>query len=94
MSRKEFIDKLTAQLKKWDTEIEKLETNAKSASAELKADYNQQIQELRSKKATARDKLGEVKRASEEAWKELRSGAEKAFDEMKNTFDRVVAKFK
>lgn len=94
MDRKAFIDKLAAQLKQWDAEIEKLEAKAEKAQADAKADYHQQIEELRDKKQAAQDKLEEVKQAGEEAWEELKSGAEEAFDTMKNAFQTAMSKFK
>jgi len=92
--RKAFIDKLAAQLKEWDDEIEKLETKAQKARSGAKAKYKKQIRELRKKKASAQDKLEEVKEAGEEAWEQVKSGAEKAFNEMKNVFQAVLSKFK
>ncbi|HEU18598.1 MAG TPA: DUF2254 domain-containing protein [Deltaproteobacteria bacterium] len=94
MNRKAFIDKLAAQLKQWDADIDKLEAKAEKAKAEAKADYQKQIEDLRDKKQTAKDKLDEVKQAGEEAWEELKSGAEEAFDTMKNAFQSAIAKFK
>jgi dsDNA-specific endonuclease/ATPase MutS2 len=93
MDRKALIDKLTAQLKQWDAEIEKFEAKAQQANAETRAWYNEQIQYLHGKKQAARDKLNELEQAAEEAWKELKSGTEKAFDELKNAFQNALSKF-
>jgi chromosome segregation ATPase len=94
MDRKAFIGKLTAQLKQWDGEIEKLEAKVEKAGSEAKAGYNRQIQELRSKKAAAQEKLEKIKRASEEAWERMKSGVEEAFDDVKNAFKSALSKFK
>jgi multidrug resistance efflux pump len=94
MDRKAYIDKLATQLKQWDAELEKMEAKAQKAKADVKADYNRQIQELRRKKAVAKNRLEEVKNAGEDAWKELKSGAEEAFKDMKNAFQSALSKFK
>lgn len=94
MDRKAFVDKLVAQLKEWDAEIDKLEAKAQGAQAETKAKYNKQVQELRNKKKVAQDKLEQVKQASEGAWEDLKSGAEEAFGAMKNAFQSALSKFK
>lgn len=73
--RKAYIDKLAAQLKQWDAEIEKLEAKAQQAKAEARAEFNQRIEELRRKKTSAQNKL-EIKQASEAAWEELKAGAD------------------
>ena len=94
MDRKAFIDKLTAQLKKWDDDIDKLEAKAQKAKAGIRADYNKQIQDLRDKKKAAQGRLQEVKHAGEEAWEDLKSGAEEAYDSIKNAFQSAMSKFK
>ena len=94
MDRKAFIDKLTAQLKKWDDDIDKLEAKAQKAKADVRADYNKQIQDLRDKKKAAQGRLQEVKHAGEEAWEDLKSGAEEAYDSIKNAFQSAMSKFK
>jgi hypothetical protein len=94
MDKKAFIDKLTAQLKQWDADIEKLKARAEEAQGEAKTKYNKKIQDLRDKKEAARDRLEEVKQASEEAWEKLKSGTEKAFNEMKDSLHAALSKFK
>jgi prefoldin subunit 5 len=94
MDRKAFIDKLAAQLKLWDAEIEKLEAKTEKIGAEAKIKYQKQIEHIRDKKQAAQDKLEEVKQAGEEAWKDLKSWAEEAFDTMKNAFQEAMSKFK
>jgi predicted FMN-binding regulatory protein PaiB len=56
MDRKVFIDKLHAQLKEWDVEIEKLEAKAKKSQAEARAEYNKQIQNLHEKMKSTQNK--------------------------------------
>ena len=94
MDRKAFIDKLTAQLKKWDDDIDKLEAKAQKAKADVRADYHKQIQDLRDKEKAAQGRLQEVKHAGEEAWEDLKSGAEEAYDSIKNAFQSAMSKFK
>jgi uncharacterized coiled-coil DUF342 family protein len=94
MDRKVFIDKLTAQLKEWDTEIDQLEAKAEKAKADVKVEYNQQVHELKQKKDAAKSKLEEIIKAGDEAWDELKFGADKAFDEMKFAFEAAISRFK
>ena len=91
-NRKDYIDKMAARLKEWDTEVEKLEAKAKIAKADVKASYNQQINELRLKKEDAQQKLKKIQDAGEDAWEELKEGAEKSWkifeDSVKNTWGK------
>ncbi len=94
MDRKAFINTLTAKLKQWDDDIDRLEAKAQKAKAEVKADYNKHIQDLRDKKKAAQERLEEVKHAGEEAWEDLKSGSVEAYDSLKNAFQSAMSKFK
>jgi chromosome segregation ATPase len=94
MERKELIKKLSAKLKKWDTELTKLEAKALKAKEETQAKFKEQIVELKKKKKIADKKLKELEQSGEEAWEELKSGAELVFDDLATTFKAVISKFK
>jgi hypothetical protein len=96
MDRKAFIDKLDAQLKQWDAEIEKMgKAIIKEEKADPKISYNKKIEEFRNKKKEAQKKLEELRKADDtSAWDDLKSGTEKAFDNIKNTFNSIRSKFK
>jgi len=95
MNRKAYIDKLAAQLKQWDAEIEKMEAKVQEKKADTRILYNKKIEELRNKKEEAQKKLEELRKADDtSAWDDLKSGAEKAFDNIKNTFNSIRSKFK
>ena len=98
MDRQAFINTLTAKLKQWDDDIDRLEAKAQKAKAEVKAevkaDYNKHIQDLRDKKKAAQERLEEVKHAGEEAWEDLKSGSVEAYDSLKNAFQSAMSKFK
>ena len=94
MDRKAFIDKLTAKLKQWDDDIDKLEARAQKAGADVRAEYNKHIQDLRDKKKAAQERLEEVKHAGEEAWEDIKSGSVEAYDSIKNAFQSALSKFK
>lgn len=91
-NRKDYIDKMAARLKEWDTEIQKLEAKAETTKADVKASYNQQINELLLKKEEALQKLKKIQDAGEDAWEELKDGAEKSWkifeDSVKSAWDK------
>jgi len=94
MDRKAFIEKLTAKLKEWDAEIDILEVKAQEKEAVAKMEYTKRIKELQDKKEEAQQKLEEVKNANKEAWEELKIGAEKAMDDISDSFKSVMDKLK
>jgi hypothetical protein len=93
-NRKDYIDKMAARLREWDTEVEKLEAKAETAKADMKASYNQQINELRIKKEEAKLKLKKIQDAGEDAWEELKDGAEKSWNIFEDSIKNAWAKFK
>lgn len=92
--RKEYIEKLNARLKKWDSEIAKLETKAKQAKKESRLEYQNQLEKLQVKRQEAMSRLKDIREASEGAWQELKSGAEAAFHRMGEAMDNAMSMFK
>jgi phage host-nuclease inhibitor protein Gam len=93
-NRKDYIDKMAARLREWDTELQKLEAKAEMAKADVKASYNQQIKELRLKKEEAQQKLKKIQDAGEDAWEELKDGAEKSWNLFEESVKKAWSKFK
>ncbi len=80
--RNKYIDKLTAQLKGWEAEIQKLEAKADKASADVKAEYEERIKELRDKKDKANSKLEELRQSSQESWEDLKKSLDNLGEEL------------
>lgn len=92
--KQSYLDKLALQLQKWDDELDALKLKAESAKAEARVELQEQITELREKKAAAQSKLKSLQEAGDEAWDEIKAGAEKSWTEIRGAFDRAFAKFK
>ena len=93
-NRKEYISKVIAKLKEWDNEITKLEEKVGELSAEAKADFQKQINELKKKKEPAQQKLRISKDVGEDAWKDLKINAELTWDSFENSVKKIWSKFK
>ena len=93
-NRKKYIDKLSAQLKILDNEIEKLQTKASVLKDDSKVKYENLINELNFQKKNAQKKIQELKSSSVESLEVLKEGSEKIWSEMKKTFENSVSKFK
>ena len=94
MKREEYIDKLAAQLKEWSAKIDEVESKAHAAKDDAKAEYENQIRQLKDKRAVATVKLQELKSSSAEAWDTLKAGAETAWAELKSAVTAAKEKFK
>ena len=92
--RKAYEEKLDAQLKEWSAQIALLKAKADGARADLKIDYHKTIEALQRKNDEARTKLQELKTSGDEAWEDLKIGAEKVWSEVKAAYHDASSRFK
>ena len=92
--KKEYEKKLEAQLAKWNAEIDKLQAQAEQAEAETRREYYDQIEKIRELQESARQKLSQLKNAGDEAWEDLKSGAELARDALASAVKSAANRFR
>jgi len=93
-TREEYIAKFKAQLDKWNAELELLEAKARKASADMKVEYQQQIQSLQHQRDKARARLTELRQASDSSWEDLKEGSEQAWKAFREGLERARSRFK
>ena len=99
MSTKEdFVRKMHTKLDQWNAEIDALSEKANQAGdqaeREARAEYQKQLETLRSKRDHARSKLNELESASEGAWHDLKAGVELAWESVSEAVRSATARFK
>lgn len=90
MDRKSYIDSLGRKLRLWDKDIAKLEKKAEKITRQL----HQQIDELKRQREHAASKTTDLLHSTEDAWVEVKYGAEEALNDLKKAFRKAKAKFK
>ena len=93
-SREEYIDKLASQLKEWSVKIDELELKARTAQAEMKTGYENQVRQLKEKRDAAAKRLHELQHASADAWDALKVGADAAWTDLMKSITEAKEKFK
>lgn len=88
-----YEQKVKAQLDQWDAKIEELKTKAAQKNAEVRVQYDHQIQEFQSKRDEVQKKLHHLQQSSEDAWEEISQGIETAWHELGKSFESAVSKF-
>ena len=92
--KKEAYQKeIEAELKAYDQKLDKLKAGAMGLKDDAKAEYNQQIDMLEQKIKSASEKFNALKSASGEAWDDVKSGMDKAGNELRDAYDNVIARF-
>ena len=95
MATKEAYEKkLQAQLGEWEAKLDVLGAKARSATADARVSYENELESLKSKRLAARQKLDELGQRGEDAWEDLKDGVESAWDEMGKAIDKLASRFK
>ncbi len=92
-TRAAYREKMQAQIREMEAEINKLVARAQGAKADAKIEYQRQIDELRSKQDALERKLRELDAAGDRAWDDIRTGIESAWDDLKGAVNDAVARF-
>ena len=88
-----YEQKLEAQLKIWQAEMDKLRAQAEKASADARLQYDKQMSELAGYQKQGKEKLRELQDANEQAWVDMRQGMEKAWDDMTKAWKDAMSRY-
>jgi len=89
-----YKQKMAAQLKEWNAQIDLLEAKVENIGADIKVKRAEALKELRSKQRTASKKLIELESASSDAWEQVKETAEQVWDDLKAGIAAAQSKFK
>jgi len=93
-SRDEYVHKMQAKLDEWNAEIDRLSKVAEKAAADVKSEYREQIETLKSRQEAASNRMEDLKNAGESAWDDLKSGAEMAWTALGEAVDSARSRFR
>jgi hypothetical protein len=92
--KEDYVQKMEVQLKKWGLKIDILKAKAEKSKAEAKITYLKQIEELRAKQESVKQKVHDLKGSGDEAWEDFKKGVEDAFGDMKKSLKQAASRFK
>jgi len=92
--RDAYVEKMKAKLDEWNAEVSKLEARSRGAQADMRQQFEKNLEELRRRRDEAEQQLREMQQASEESWKHFRSGMEKAWDDVNKAFRDAMESFR
>jgi hypothetical protein len=90
----EYFTTMESQLKKWDADIDKLNTTGAKASAEASATYKEQVKAMRVNRDAAYKKLAEMRAATESVGKQMQAGLDATWESMRKGMETAAASFK
>ncbi len=95
MATKEaYREKFQAQLNEWDARLDVLNARVRKAKADARIGFENEVGALRRQRADAHKMFVEMGERGENAWDDIRVGADKAWAEMNKAIDKVAARFK
>lgn len=94
MTTKEaYVQKIQARLNAWDSEIEGLKAKAMEANADARIAIEEQIVAVERQQKEAQQKLDELRQANEDAWGDLKAGAESAWMSLGKAVENAAKRF-
>ncbi len=91
---KPYKARLEARMQELDAEVDKLKAQAKMASADQKARYNEYLDALDEKRESMKNKLAGLKDDSEDAFDEIKAGMKDAWQRLAIAKKAAEAQFK
>ena len=92
-TRNEYVENLKSRLDAWNADLTKWEAKAKTASTDLRIEYEMQLDALRKQRDGAKEKLGQLQASGGDAWKDVVAGADEAWKRMHEAFEKARSHF-
>ena len=89
-TKAEYVKKARAEIDELGGKIDALESKAEKTGASTRAGMDRSLKELKARRKTAKKKLAKLKRASGDAWTDLKAGVDKGIEDLKNALDEAV----
>ncbi|MGB3935979.1 MAG: hypothetical protein WBL29_09745 [Burkholderiales bacterium] len=93
-SRDEYVEKMKAQLDRWNAEIAQWEAKAGEAQASARVEYDKQLEALHQHRDQAMYQMKLMQAAASEAWTDFVRGTDEAWARMREAFDKASSHFR
>jgi hypothetical protein len=92
-TQKAFAEKLSGALERLDAELDELEARVAGLAEDARAEWTEKLAALNAKREKVMAKLGELGKATGEAWEHVRDGAQDAWEEFDAALKKAAAEF-
>ncbi len=89
-----YKQKMAAQLKEWNAQIDLLKARAENAGADMTVKRAEVLHELSAKQRAAAEKMQELEKSTGAAWEQVKETADKIWEDLKAGVADAHAKFK
>jgi len=88
------MEKIDAKLTQYNAKLAQMKGKASEVHVDMKLEYLGQVENLEKKRNAFMRNYGQLKTTSEHGWQDVKVGTEEAWNELEESFDKVVARFK
>lgn len=92
--RNEYIKKLEENIAVYDRKIDEMKAKATGIKADLKAEYLVRLNCIENKRDNFVVKCEELKDAKDQGWDDVKSGTDRARNELEHSFGRALSRFR
>jgi len=89
-----YLEKIEANLAKYNAKLDMMKAKAAEVKADMKLEYLSQVDNLEKKRDDFMVKYGQLKETSGHGWEDVKLGTEKALNEMKDSIEKAISRFK
>jgi chromosome segregation ATPase len=93
-TRDAYIERFKARLDQLDAEIDALEARMRAAGADARIEHEKRLKEARAKRDSARSRLSELRSAGDDAWEDIKRGAQESWEAASAAVRHAVSRFK
>jgi hypothetical protein len=90
--RTEYVERLSAHMLEWDSQIILLRNKSKHSLPDTKIEYSDTITELQHRRDVVALRLHGISDSTDDNWEELKTGTESALGDIRATFFNAVTK--
>ena len=94
----EFLEQMKKQYDelnyRWSRERDKFEANLQHVSVDARKEYEAKREEYRKVRNELKEKIVELDVAGDNAWEDLKDGAENSWDALSKAFDKAASHFR
>lgn len=89
--REEYLALMEKQLNEWKAKTEPLKASAEQWEAQMKAQYEKNLEALQAKRDEAWENLSTLKSASDDAWDQVKANMDKTWEDLKASTEKITS---
>jgi outer membrane murein-binding lipoprotein Lpp len=93
-TKNEYVEKLHSKIDEWSTDIDRLKAKIERMEGETQQNLQNSVEELKARRDQMQTHLEDIRRSGDDAWQDLKAGAELAWTAMNEAVNSATSRFK